>query len=198
MAEFDNRYLEKAVKYMEDARNRFKYPGLNEVCKRRRALGYIVGGVVGIKLMLSNSGCKSPFSQEHEKEEPENDPVIYEEAGIKIMTDACKDNGLTVTDEIPPESEMMFYIPYNGKMVDFRPDFAIEMLGNPYHAFGEYLSSTDGFTTEQDDASDSFNATMVNAANHGKGAIVKVLAGQKASETYQDTVTKLKKLYLIN
>ena len=204
MAGFDNRYIERVAEQIKYTQNRFKYPGLNEVCKRRKALktlGRIVIGTTGAALILPGIGCKSPFSEdsEKEKEDPEKDPVIYEEKkGIKIMMDACKDNNLIASDQIPPESEMKFYIPYNGKMVKFEPDIVIEMFGNSYHAFGEYLSSTDGFTSEQDDASDYFNAVMVNAGNKGKGAIIKVLADQKASKTFQDTVTKLRSHYLID
>jgi hypothetical protein len=202
-----DRYIKKVLEYMEYIEN-LNYHGIKVYNRREmlRKLGRtfrdIAFGTAGASILLSNFGCNTPTSPElpepEEPEEPE-DPIIYEEKpGIKIMRDACEDNGLITSDQIPPASEMIIAVLYNGKMVDFRPDFVIEKFGNPYHAFGEYLSSTDGFTEEQDDATDYFNAVMVNADNGGKGAIIKVRAGQEASKTYQDTVTKLRSHYLID
>jgi hypothetical protein len=198
-----DRYIKKAIEFMEYTEN-LKYHGL-EVYNRRemlRKLGRtfrdIAFGVSGASILLSNFGCENPHSTKLPEPEEPKDPIIKEEkAGIKIMMDACEENGLIPSDQVPPESEMEFYIPYNGKMVKFEPDILIGKFGNPCHAFGEYLSSTDGFTEEQDKAADYYNSTFVNADNGGKGAIIKVRAGQKASETFQDTVTKLRSHYLI-
>lgn len=200
------RYIEKVLEYMKYMEN-LKYHGLKVYNRRKflkglgRTFRDIAFGTVGAGIILSYFGCDSstsPIEKPEDPEEPE-DPIIYEEKkGIKIMMDACEDNGLITTDQIPPESEMIIAVLYNGKMVDFRPDFVIGKFGNPCHAFGEFLSSTDGFTEEQNKAADYYNSTFVNAENGGKGAFIRALAGQKASKTYQDTVTEMRNNHLID
>ena len=194
MAEFDNRYINNAVsRYMKNISNSLRHfdPDLYKNCSRRNAIRKILIGTLGANLIFSTAGCKSSTSPDIEE------PVYQEDEGVDVMMRACKDKGLTATDEIPPESEMKFYIPCNGKMVEFKPDFLIEMPGNPYHAFGEFLSSKDGFITEQIEAALYYNSNIVNVNNRGKGAIVMVTAGKTETETYKETQKKLKELYLI-